>query len=414
MPGGSAAGVHPTGITPAGAALDHPPPAAGLTRRDALKALGVGAASVVVAGTAAGSYRVFDSGALHPGSGHAYDPWRQWRTGTGALGAVGAAVLAANPHNTQPWTFHVTADGIDVLADGDRAISSLDPYRREQHVGLGCAVENLVLGCRARGLAPDVTLMPSGPADARVAQVALTAGPVERGSLYDAIGRRHTNRGPYTDRPVAPDELRGLVDLRGLPGLQMTWIEDPAAAGALGDLLESAARAVVADERQSREGFAWFRADDDAVQQHRDGLTLDAQGLSPLVLAMGKLLPASSRSAGDAFWLTQTRTVHTRTAAAYGVITADDPDDRTTQLLAGRLLQRVHLAATVRGIALQHMNQITERMDAERVGGVAPAFATRFAQLLPDGARPIVTFRVGYPERAARPSPRRPVRAVLR
>jgi hypothetical protein len=180
----------------------------------------------------------------------------------------------------------------------------------------------------------------------------------------------------------------------------------------LGQLMVDAAQAVVADQDQSRDGFGWFRSDDDAVQAHRDGLTLDAQGLSPLVLGVAKLLPASSRSAGDAFWVDQTRTVHTATAAAYGVLHAPSPDDRRTQLRVGRLLQRIHLTATANGIALQHMNQITERIDAERVSGAAPTFAPRFAELLPPGARPLVAFRVAYPARRSRPSPRRPVTAV--
>ena len=48
-----------------------------------------------------------------------------------------------------------------------------------------------------------------------------------------------------------------------------------------------AARAVVADDAMSRDGFAWFRADADAVEAHRDGLTLDGQGLSRRVPASG-------------------------------------------------------------------------------------------------------------------------------
>ena len=47
------------------------------------------------------------------------------------------------------------------------------------------------------------------------------------------------------------------------------------------------------------------------------------------MLAVAKILPASSRTAGDRFWLDQTRTVHTATAAAYGVITVANPDDMT-------------------------------------------------------------------------------------
>ena len=70
------------------------------------------------------------------------------------------------------------------------------------------------------------------------------------------------------------------------------------------------------------------------------------------MLSLAKLAPASSREAGDAFWLDQTLTVHTRTAAAYGVITATDVAAPEQRLMGGRLLQRIHLAATTEGIAL--------------------------------------------------------------
>jgi hypothetical protein len=77
------------------------------SRRSVLKGIGVGAATLVVAGIGAGSYRVFDNGVLSAGSGRPYDAWRNWRDDPGPLGMVGAAILAANPHNSQPWIFHV-------------------------------------------------------------------------------------------------------------------------------------------------------------------------------------------------------------------------------------------------------------------------------------------------------------------
>jgi hypothetical protein len=275
-------------------------------------------------------------------------------------------------------------------------------------------VENLALACRARGLEPVIALLPDGPDGHRVAHVSLSAATPQPSRLYEAIGRRHTNRGPYDAKPVSAEQLATLVDTRGLRGVAVHWVSDPVPKAALGRLLVDAAVALTRDAQQSRDSFSWFRANNDAVQRHRDGLTLDAQGMSPLILSLAKLLPASSRAAGDAFWVDQTRTVHTKTAAAYGILTAADPYDPAIQLVAGRLLQRIHLTATDRGVAMQNMNQITERIDRELTTAAPATFGPRFAELLPPGARPLVTFRVGYPSREARPSPRRALSAVTR
>lgn len=388
--------------------------AATTSRRSILKGIGVGAATVAVAGTGALSYRVYDNGVLAAGSGGPYDAWSQWRDDPSPLGAVGAAVLAANPHNSQPWTFDVTPTRVDVYADPSRLIGTIDPLGREQHIGLGCALENLVLAASTRGFDTVVTLMPQPEDSTHVAAVELSEGTARSSPLYEAIGDRHTNRGPYTTEAVPAEvlaDLSGQAD--GLDGVEVRWFSTATEKTALGALIIDATRAIISDQDQSRDSFAWFRNNRDDIDTHRDGLTLDAQGLSPVTLALAKLLPASSRTAGDAFWLEQTRTVHTKTAAAYGVIIVADPDDPVTRLSGGRLLQRIHLAATADGLALHHMNQVTERVDRERTVDTATTFDRDMGALLGKPGRQVLsTFRVGHPERAARPSPRRPMSAV--
>lgn len=107
--------------------------------------------------------------------------------------------------------------------------------------------------------------------------------------------------------------------------------------------------------------------------------------------------------------------MHTKTAAAYGVITVRGPGGARTRLLGGRLLERIHLAATAHGLAFQHMNQITERIDRQASLGAAPTFSNRFGALLATPGRgPLASFRIGYPVRAPRLPPRRPASWVTR
>ena len=244
-----------------------------------------------------------------------------------------------------------------------------------------------------------------------------------------ADGRRAAHRPAVRgDRPAAHQPrartrphrfpaaaLAALGDPEPPEGLSLHWIADPRPRAELGGLLVDAAEALVADEQQSLDNFAWFRPDNDAEQRHRDGLVLDGQGFSPVQLAVAKLLPPSSRTAGRP--LLGERDPRRAHRDRRRVRRRSRRPPRTTgasQLDAGRLLQRIHLRATAAGIALHHMNQITERIDREAAAGAAATFAPRFAALLPAGARPLLAFRVGHPVRDGRPTPRRSLAMVTR
>lgn len=389
-----------------------------VSRRSVLRSAGIGAATVAVAGVGVGSYRVFDNGVLNAGDGTPYDPWSNWLDDRSPLGIVAAAILAANPHNSQPWKFHVTDKSIEMFADASRRTGSLDPLGREHHIGLGCALENVVLSSIARGHRPTVVMLPDR-VNKPVALVDLAPGGANVVSaLHDAINSRHSNRGPFTNAAIPPQILSDLAGaataaVGELDGARVRWFTTNAERTAFGALLNDATLAIVEDDEQSKDSFAWFRNDRDSIEKHNDGLTLDVQGLSRLKLSAAKIFPATSRPAGDRFWLNQTRTVHTATAAAYGVVTVADPVDLASRLIGGRYLQRLHLAATVRGLGLHHMNQITERIDREASLSMRPTFAAKMDEVLSEpGRRPLCTFRLGYPVRPGALSPRRSVMEV--
>lgn len=387
----------------------------GVSRRTVLRSIGIGGGVALLAGTGVVGVRAESNGVWSVGRGEPWRLWSTWQDAPGTSALVAAGTLAANPHNVQPWRFVVGDADLELHDDRSRMMPVSDPDGRERGVGYGCVLENVVVAARSRALVAEIRPWPDAVDRTYVARVALRPGASASAgelALAGAIAARHSNRGPYRDRPVLASTLDGLADPQGLDAA-IVWVTDPAARSALGALYVEATEAIVADEEMSVEGFAWFRNDRSAVEQHRDGLTLDCQGLSPFTLAMSKILPAQSRTAGDDFWLRSTRDVHTATAAAYGVVRVADVRDPAARVDGGRLLQRVHLAATAAGLGLQHMNQITERIDRDRVLGVADRFAQRWSQVigLPAGEG-LVSFRIGVPAGAANPSPRRELAAV--
>jgi nitroreductase len=385
-----------------------------MSRARFLRRVGLGLGTVAVAGAGALGYRAYDQGVLEVGHGPAYAPWEGWDEGDGLRPLIGAAILAPSPHNAQPWLFGIGARRVDLFADRSRSTGAVDPFGRELQVGLGAALENLVLAARANGFAPSVSLLPAGPNSTHAARIDLARSAARRSDLYEQIPHRHTNRYPFVvDKPVPRTALDEMSALAAGTGARVIWFTAARDRAGIGELLVAATEEMIADPDQSASDYAWFRQDWDELQRRRDGITLDAAGLPDLTASLGKLLPAQSREATGESWLRATRDRHTATAAAYGIVAVREARDARQQLEGGRVLQRVHLWATGRGLALHHMNQLTERADREAQLGLPRRFGDAVADLLPSGLQALATFRLGHPTHVPKKSPRRPVEAVI-
>ncbi len=386
-----------------------------IKRRSFLK--GAGLVSVLVGGGLV--WRAFDRGVFSVGEGVAYEPWDDWQTyeGKDPLALVSAAILAANPHNTQPWLFQVSDSRIDLYADTKRQIGSTDPFLREMYIGLGCALENLLLAADAKGFDPQLTLMPKQENLTHVARIDLSAGSASESELYKAIPLRHTNRGIYDqDRSLDQETLQALEQLGNKQSpVKVFWFTTETQRPQLGNLIVEATQAIISDRQQSQDSGKWMRLSWQDIQKYRDGLTLDASGSPALIRAIAKMLPPTSLEQNDRFWLDATRKVHVSTAAAFGILAVSDCNNKSQQLECGRLWQRMHLWATTQGLAMQPLNQIPERAAREEVLGIEPKFSNALAKFVGDpNWQGLMMFRLGYPTIEALPSPRRGVKDVIR
>lgn len=352
--------------------------------------------------------------------GPAFAPWVEWqKSGTNPLDQlVQAAVLGANPHNSQPWKFHLLPDGVDVYADTSRHIGAIDPLFREMHIGVGCAVENLLLAAEAAGYR--WSFDNPGPSDHRelqpIRRILLKQDMRRPSDLYAAIPRRHTNRGRYD---VAKEVDAGVIEaLNGLKDsdseLRVFWFRKFQEKRAFGDLVVLATEAIIADEEQSKSSARWMRTSWNDIQRLRDGLTYDTQGLPSGMRALAKFMPPLSRQQTDQYWLTATRETHVATAGVFGMIAIRDVRDTEQQVEAGRLWQRMHLLATVHGIAMHPLSQPVERRDRETQLGQSPTYARALFDLQQDDSwQAVMPFRLGFPVQDAPHSPRRAIADVL-
>jgi hypothetical protein len=348
-------------------------------------------------------------------SGEAFEPWDfPGSERRPEFLAALAALLASTPHNTQPWALAVSPERIDLYADLERNLGAMDSLGREMHIGLGCALENLVVAARHAGRQAEVTLLPDAGDETLVARVSLTEASADPSPLFEQLARRHTNRGTYAD--VAPPAglepaLRSLLDDESV---RLHWLASRAERDRFRAETIAATRAIIDDTAMSADGHRWYRHTSADLEANRDGTTLDATGNGAATRAAGKSLARPSDATADQYWLEGTEGRQT-TGSAYVILSSDGANTRADQLRVGRLYQRLHLWATGQGLAMQPLNQLAERQDREETAALAPRFAPVLDELMGDrGRRAQMLFRIGYPWDDALASPRRPLEWVLR
>ncbi|HEX5751755.1 MAG TPA: hypothetical protein VFZ09_36385 [Archangium sp.] len=375
-----------------------------LSRRALLRAGGGAALLLMVDGC----------GYYAEGSGEAYAPWKfpdgetrpEWL-------AVRAALLAASPHNTQPWLFSVSPQAVDVFAALERNLGPMDSLRRELHIGLGCAVENLVRAARANGREATVAWMPE-PADAtHVARVTLQPAAPRQDPLYDALARRHTHRGVYVNGPLPAGVEQQLQVLVDEPDVRLFLLTSSGDMERFRTETVRATRAIVEDTEMHDAGDAWVRYFKEELERNRDGATIDATGLDWTTRSASKLLARPDPKTSGQYWIQGTE-ARQLTGSAFGILATRERNDRIQQMRGGRVYQRLHLYATSVGLSMQPLCQLPERQDREEQLGLASDFGHVLGELTGPGWGVQMAFRMGVSWDEPLLSPRRPLEWVTR
>lgn len=127
--------------------------------------------------------------------------------------AARAAQRAPSIFNTQPWRWRIAGDTMELLADPDRRVESIDPDGRLLLLSCGAALHHARVALNAAGRAVKVDRLPD-PGDpallARITVGAETTSDPECQRMVAAIERRHTDRRAFGARPVTGDELTKL------------------------------------------------------------------------------------------------------------------------------------------------------------------------------------------------------------
>ncbi|RCV66143.1 Nitroreductase [Methanophagales archaeon] len=300
------------------------------------------------------------------------------------------AILAPSSHNTQPWKFSVGKDEIQVFIDRTRWLKVADPDLREQHISVGCALENLLIAAEHFGYGHQVTYFPKPANEELVATVKLKPQgqptPFRDPALFEAILNRRTNRKVYDERPIPQGDLQHLQNccVEGDIWLHMT------------DDLETKRKA---DELIIRGDAIQFS---DPAFREELGYWI-GQGLLSAPWLMSKMAQLTvtymNLSKGQA-----KKDSEVLMSAPILAAISSEVNDRESQVKVGQVFERVCLAATIRGIRVHPMSQILE----------IPELKAEVSKLIPKpDVFPQHTFRLGYIEQEKEHTPRRPLEEVL-
>jgi len=245
---------------------------------------------------------------------------------------------------------------------------------------------------------------------ARAARIAMSRAPAKRDRLFEALPHRHTNRAAYlAGRPIPASTLLMLADTANNSGARMVFFQNEARRQRLAHLVIDATKRIIADREMAADSARWFRTGAPEIRRYRDGITMDAAGLSPGMVMLTKFLPDLDAQTADGYWLRMTRDTQVPSAPVLGLICVRDRLDMRNALLAGRAWQRLHLAATAEGLAAQPLNQPVECVDRAAMTDAADRFGPALQELIgsTDWEATFV-FRLGAAQSPPPPAPDAP------
>jgi nitroreductase len=305
---------------------------------------------------------------------------------------IRAAILLAgrapSVHNSQPWHWRARPDGLDLYAEPDLHLTSIDPDRRDLILSCGASLHHAVTALAALGWRARIQRFPDPCDRHHLATVGLVPHePSELDlTLAAAIPRRRTDRRRYGSKQVSPADVALMGARAARAGVTLRRAESIAN---LTELIERAASLHAGDIDYLHELTEWSgRYGSQAGNPARNTPDPDPTAPIPARFFAGTALaqPLGSADIED-------------NAAVIALGTRDD--DELARLRAGEATSLVLLTATALGLA---SCPITEPLE------IAETRATLRSEIFEDDAFPQMLLRIGWAVPGAVPLPATPRR----
>jgi len=310
-------------------------------------------------------------------------------------------ILAPSTHNTQPWKFALTDDGIEVYADYARRMPVADPGGRELIMSIGAAIFTLRVAASHYGIDCRVDYDYSGASDRPVAVVQCAAsaghGPLDQElePLFAVIPRRHTNRNAFLISRLPQSVVQVFAALPHGSQAALAVSADGVLIERVAELVAEADRRQLSDPEFRKDVAEWMRPNWTERPDGIPGASLGVKGVSSAlapwatrVLDLGRVRAAADRNL---------------CREAPGLIVVQSEDSLPHWLEAGELLDRILLTIVREGLQVSYFNMPIQ----------VPELRLELRRLLGLHSWPQALLRMGYSLIEPLPTPRRPVENVL-
>ncbi len=314
------------------------------------------------------------------------------------LFALEAGVLAPSGHNSQPWLFRMTGEGVEILADRRRRLPVIDPQDRELVISCGAVLFNLRVALEAHGCGARFELLPEPEQPDLMARVRLAEPPDESrvGRLWPAVARRYTHRLPFTERPVELNSIWALQEAACSENCRFLPLTGDLRHEAIGLIGEVDIR-LATDPGYRRALQSWLTthmAQAEAPVVEGFEVTL----LDEFVAMLPRLLMQFHGNGSARAYRDQ----ELARKSPLLVLIAGSGDTPCHWMQAGQALQRVLLEGVEHGLQASYLNQPLELPDSRN-------WLARWTS----GSVPHLLLRMGYPEKLLKSPARRPLAEFL-
>ena len=200
------------------------------------------------------------------------------------------AILAPSTHNTQPWSFRIIDDVVELHADKTRSLSVIDPNNREMVISCGCALFHLNLAMRYFGYKAEEKILPDPQNPDFIASIKLNGKhkpTSEEKELFKAIQNRVTNRLPFDETKVEDSLLDYITDIAKKNKSWLHIIKEGEKKNALSDLISKGDKIQMKDKKFRKELVKWIRS---SKSKSRDGIPAYGYGHSDLKSSLRTLV----------------------------------------------------------------------------------------------------------------------------